>query len=153
MLIVTWEKRASLTELSCSSCLLVAPFWTGGSEGGRPLPAAAAHEVEAAVGGGAPGWPRPPGWTRPPDWPRPPGWPRPKFKSKLIKDSAWTPHVDPYSVSCTEIGYTNFEILYHMWKRRESINMYRKHWFSLDRWFIIFPMSIFIKIKINYKIS
>ena len=41
----TCENRASLTELSCSNCLLVAPLFWLGSDGGRPLPAAAAHEV------------------------------------------------------------------------------------------------------------
>ena len=43
----SWEKRASRTELSCSSCLLVVPLVAAvaGSEGGRPLPAAAAQEV------------------------------------------------------------------------------------------------------------
>jgi hypothetical protein len=51
----SWENRASRTEFSCSSCLLVEPLLARaeeGSEGGKPLPAAAAHEVMAW---GAPG--------------------------------------------------------------------------------------------------
>ena len=49
----SWEKSASRTELSCSSCLLVEPLvaLVAGSEEGRPLPTAAAQEV---LGWGAP---------------------------------------------------------------------------------------------------
>ena len=62
---LTCEKSASRTELSCSSCLLVAPFiWplADGSEGGRPLPAAAAQEVEPL--GCAEPWTDPKGHVR-----------------------------------------------------------------------------------------
>jgi hypothetical protein len=48
----SWEKRASRTELSCSSCLLVVELEVAEEEAsvmGRPFPAAAAQEVEGPI--------------------------------------------------------------------------------------------------------